>query len=120
MSPYVLARFLGINGPSIRTFDCLMMSDRVDATITRSKKRAQNPRHHTDDDGSKKRIPKSFHMERRNQPGYKTEEQGIDDKNEYPHGEQNKWDAEQQKYRAHKSIDDTKKERGSHKRLERI
>jgi hypothetical protein len=75
----------------IRFFDGRVVSDCVDTPVACSEKRAKNPTHRANDDGSKKGIPKAIDPKRGNDLRHEKQEEGINHKNEKPHCYDDEW-----------------------------
>src|SRR5438105_1764310 len=80
-------------------------------SVTSTKKRAQNPAHERNDQRPENCAPKTGHFETNQNLAHEFQHQRVDDQNENAEGDKNQREAQQEKNRANKGIDDAEEER---------
>jgi hypothetical protein len=79
----------------------------VNAPVACSEKRAKNPTHRANDDGSQKGIPKSLDLKRGNDLRHEKQEEGIHHKNKKPHCDNDKWQAQKKQKWSNKGVNNS-------------
>jgi len=104
------------DGPTIDTFlphtpKPVLLGENTDLAIRTTNETAQCPTDDAHDDGAEERIPKPINVKARHESSRKPECQRIHDEDEEPQRDDNKWQAQEQKNRTDKCIDDPEEQR---------
>jgi hypothetical protein len=71
----------------------------------------KQPAHQADDGGPEECLPKTIHVETRNETAHDPKQDPVHDENKHPHGEEDEREAEEQQNGADKSVEDPEKKR---------